>query len=353
VKALRFATLSLVAVLSPGCALFASAGIKAPSTNVGGVNVDPQAVAKLGADAKAYAESKCEPVIKAEVGFSEERAIGGVVGVELISNSGHLFLEGLTEKNPETLNKNLAEKKPVTLPDGAINDLTAYVSVVGKNLARYSARPDLPWTFAVIKNDTVNAFSAPGGYVVVTTALLKKITNEAQLAGVLGHEIGHVVHKHSLMKYRDAKHKQCIAANYAGYVIEHGGPRNPATDEAAKYAKKFDGTIDLDKEEGGFIKFIMSVAITMLQSGNDKDSEFQTDATGLELVAFAGYDASEYEKFLVSLGGQGGGIFASHPSTEERVAKLKALRDGELAPFATGTAKPDTAKAFGALGASK
>lgn len=348
-KALQLATLSLITVYGSGCALFNAA----KSGNVSAVANAGADVAKLGKDATAYAEAKCEPVIKAEVGFNEERAIGGVVGVELIAKSGHLFLEGLSEKNPETLNQNLADKKPVTLPDGAINDLTAYVSIVGKNLARYSSRPDLPWTFAVIKNDAVNAFSAPGGYVVVTTALLKKITNEAQLAGVLGHEIGHVVHKHSLTKYRDAKHKQCIAANYAGYVIEHGGPRNPATDEAAKYAKKFDGTIDLDKEEGGFIKFIMSAVITMLQTGNDKESEFETDKTGLELVAFAGYDASEYEKFLASLGGQGGGIFASHPSTDERVAKLKALRDGELKDFATGTAKPDTTKALAPVTASK
>ncbi len=344
-KALQLATLSLITLTAPGCALFNSVRSGNPAA-IANAGAD---LAKLGADAKAYAENKCEPVIKAEVGFNEERAIGGVVGVELISNSGHLFLDGLTEKNPETLNKNLADKKPVTLPDSAINDLTAYVSIVGKNLARYSARPDLPWTFAVIKNDTVNAFSAPGGYVVVTTALLKKITNEAQLAGVLGHEIGHVVHKHSLTKYRDAKHKQCIAANYAGYMIEHGGPSNPVTDEAAKYAKKFDGTIDLDKEEGGFIKFIMSAVIGLLQTGNDKDSEFQTDATGLELVAFAGYDPTEYEKFLVSLGGQGGGVLSSHPSTDERVAKLKALREGELKDFATGTAKPDTAKAFAPL----
>ena len=349
-KALQLATLSLITLTAPGCALFNSVRSGNPAA-IANAGAD---LAKLGADAKAYAENKCEPVIKAEVGFNEERAIGGVVGVELISNSGHLFLDGLTEKNPETLNKNLADKKPVTLPDSAINDLTAYVSIVGKNLARYSARPDLPWTFAVIKNDTVNAFSAPGGYVVVTTALLKKITNEAQLAGVLGHEIGHVVHKHSLIKYRDAKHKQCIAANYTSHLVELGGPKSPATDAVAAFAKKFEGKIDLDKEkDAGFIKFIMKVLIGLLQSANDKDSEFQTDKTGLELVVFAGYDASEYEKFLTSLGSQGGGIGAGHPSTEDRVARLKALREGELKDFATGTAKPDTTKMFAPVMALK
>jgi len=347
VNALRIAIISVVAMYGSGCALFNSVKSGDPLAAA----KEAEKIAALGKQATAHAETKCDPILKAEVGFDEERAIGGVVGVELISSSGHLFLDGLSEKDPEKLNANLAAAK---LPDNAINDLTAYVSVVGKNLARYSARPDLPWTFAVIKNDAVNAFSAPGGYVVVTTGLLKKISNEAQLAGVLGHEIGHVVHKHSLKKYQDAKHKQCIVANYTAYMIQNGAPAGEAGDAAAAYAQKFDGTIDLDKEKDvGFIKFIMKALISLLQSGNDKASEMETDRTSLDLVVFAGYDAAEYEKFLVSLGSQGGGIGASHPSTDDRVAALKAAREGELAPFASGTAKPDTAKAFAPLGASK
>lgn len=354
-KALRLTILCLLTALgsASGCATLGSlASGRAPS--VSDVAGDAARAAELGKKATAHAEAVCQPLLNQEPSFAEERAIGGVVGVELISNSGHLFLEGLTEKDPAKLNEALEKKQPVALPDNAKNDITAYVSIVGRNLARYSARPDLPWTFAVIQNDSVNAFGAPGGYVVITTGLLKKVTNEAQLAGVLGHEIGHVVHKHSLIKYRDAKHKQCIAANWAAYTIQNGGPRNPATEEAAKYAKKFEGKMDLDASEGGFIKFVMSALITLLQSGNDKAAELETDKTGLELVAFAGYDAAEYEKFLASLGNQGGGVAASHPSTEERVAKLKALREGELKDFASGTAKPDMSKVLSPLaGASK
>ncbi len=349
-KALKLSCLAAALVLTPGCSLLSSV-TSGHAPDLRAAAAETERLAALGKKATAHAEGLCNPILTQEVGFEEERAIGGAVGVSLISKSGHLYLDGITEKNPTTLNDNLAKKLPVTLPDDAINDLTAYVSVVGKNLARYSARPDLPWTFAVIQNDAVNAFSAPGGYVVVTTALLKKITNEAQLAGVLGHEIGHVVHKHSLTKYRDGKHKQCIAANWAAYMVENGGPRNAATDEIAAFAMKFDGKLDLDKSEGKFIIFIMNAVITLLQSGNDKESEFQTDKTGLELVAFAGYDAAEYENFLTSLGNQGGGVAASHPSTEERVAKLKALREGELAPFAGGKAKPDVSKAFAPLAA--
>ncbi len=354
-SALKFATLCAVMLAAPGCALINAISSGDPAAAARAAAAEADRAARLGKDATDYAETTCAPVLKSEVGYAEERAIGGVIGVELVSSSGHLFLDGVSEKSAETMNEKLARGEKVALPDNAINDLTAYVSIVGKNLARYSARPDLPWTFAVIKNDAVNAFSAPGGYVVVTTALLKKVQNEAQLAGVLGHEIGHVVHKHSLKKYRDAKHKQCIAANYTARAIENGlVPNTPVNAEAAKYARKFDGTLDLDKEKDvGFIKGVMNFVIKLLQSGNDAESEFETDKTALELVAFAGYDAQEYGNFLKSLGNQGGGLFPSHPSTGDRAAKLDAQLKGELAPFATGTAKPDMTRVLAPLSAAK
>lgn len=344
-KSLSVKLLSLTALIcwASGCALIHSvASGRAPSAaDIRGAADDAARIAELGKKATAHAEALCNPILSQEISFAEERAIGGAVGVSLISKNGHLLLDGFSEKNPAVLNEMLAAKKAVKLPDSAINNLTAYVSVVGKNLARYSSRPELPWTFAVIQNDAVNALSAPGGYVVLTTALLKKMNNEAQLAGVLAHEIAHVVHKHSLLKYRDGKHKQCIAANWAAYTIENGGPRSPATDEVAAFAKKFEGKLDLDASEGKFIVFLMNAVVTLLQNGNDKEAEFNTDKTALELISFAGYDATEYEKFLESLGAQGGGVLSSHPSTADRVAKLKAWREGELADFATGKAKPN------------
>ncbi|MDO9394578.1 MAG: M48 family metalloprotease, partial [Methylotenera sp.] len=76
--------------------------------------------------------------------------------------------------------------------------LQKYVNSVGRWVASQSERPDLPWHFGVIESDDLNAFAAPGGYVMITKGLYKKMSNEAQLAGVLGHEIGHVVAKHQL-----------------------------------------------------------------------------------------------------------------------------------------------------------
>jgi predicted Zn-dependent protease len=85
------------------------------------------------------------------------------------------------------------------------------------------------------------------------------------------------------------------------------------------------------------------------QSSNDREAEFETDKTALELVSFAGYDPTEYEKFLTSLGEEKNGLTAQHPKTGDRVAKLKALREGELKDFVHGTAKPDLGKVFAPL----
>lgn len=76
--------------------------------------------------------------------------------------------------------------------------LQQYVSQLGQRLAAASERPDLPWTFRVIDDPTVNAFAVPGGFIYVTRGLLSHITSEAQLAGVIGHEIGHVTARHSV-----------------------------------------------------------------------------------------------------------------------------------------------------------
>lgn len=337
-----------------GCAIFSgitSGKVPDPSAVGGNAAAEAQRIAKRTAEltpaAKKHAEDVCNPILKEETPWPEERALGGVVAVSKLKASKG-FIEGQGEKDPAKLMDGVNAGKPPVLPDGAKNDITAQLAVVGKNLARLSARPDLPWTFGVVTNDTPNALSAPGGYVFVTTGLLKKITNEAQLAGVLGHEIAHIVLKHSLVKYRDGKQKQCIAATFVAYLAENGVPPSEPQKSLVDYAKNFAHT-DLDGSEPGFLSFLMGVVIEALQGKNDNESEFAADKMALELVAFAGYDSAEYENFLTSLGSSGG-FLSSHPSTEDRVAKLKALRGGELKDFATGTAKPDWTKVVAPIG---
>lgn len=251
------------------------------------------------------AEATCAQYKNAPVSFAEERVVGTRLATSFITKTG----------------------KP------ASDEVTTYLATVGRNLARYSARPDLPWTFAALENDTPSAYSTPGGYVFVTTGLLKKVTNEAQLAGVLSHEVANVVHKNGLKAYADARHRQCIAANTGANLAEQGLPF-PTGVEVAKYARQFEH-LDFESADDGFVNFLMNATVMVLMLGNDKDAEFENDRAALQMVAFAGYDASEYELLISALGTE-----ANHPPAEDRVVKLKALRQGELAPFATGTAKP-------------
>ncbi|MBW2451641.1 MAG: M48 family metalloprotease, partial [Deltaproteobacteria bacterium] len=79
--------------------------------------------------------------------------------------------------------------------------LQSYLPSVGMPIARISHRPDLAWKFKVMDSPVVNAFAAPGGYIYVTRGLLASVNNEAELAGILGHEIGHVTARHSASQY--------------------------------------------------------------------------------------------------------------------------------------------------------
>src|SRR5262245_60774759 len=77
-------------------------------------------------------------------------------------------------------------------PDTAVQQ---YVGNVGSEMARYAGRPNLDWSFRVVNSEQINAFAVPGGYIYITQGLLFQMKNEAQLAGVLGHESGHIAHR--------------------------------------------------------------------------------------------------------------------------------------------------------------
>src|SRR5687767_4646850 len=98
--------------------------------------------------------------------------------------------------------------------------LQRYVNTVGLWVARQSERPELPWHFAVNDSDHINAFAAPGGYIVVTKGMLRQLRNEAELAAVLGHEVAHVVQKHHIRALRKAAVITLLGAGAAAASAE-------------------------------------------------------------------------------------------------------------------------------------
>jgi len=178
--------------------------------------------------------------------------------------------------------------------------LQKYVNSVGRWVASQSERPDLPWHFGVIDSDDLNAFAAPGGYVMLTKGLYRKMNNEAQLAGVLGHEIGHVVAKHQLKVLQ----KQQLLNFGASFLSKKLGKDNKVISKA-----------------------IGSGAEISARS-LDKDAEFEADRLGVSYATRSGYEPFGLTDVLQIMGQTGKNdssvalLFKTHPHPDERLASL-------------------------------
>lgn len=187
-----------------------------------------------------------------------------------------------------------------------------YVNKVGRWVALQSSRPDLPWRFAVLNDTDINAFAAPGGYVFITKGLLASLRSEAELAGVLAHEIAHVTQKHHL----DAIQHQA-RLKLGGMVV------------GAALAERGHDTEKLAAIAGG-ARFIYS-------RGLNKEDEFEADRIGVVLAARAGYDPYGLPATLQTLDrindetGRLALLFKTHPKPTERLAQLTTAMEGHFA----------------------
>ena len=178
--------------------------------------------------------------------------------------------------------------------------LLKYVNQVGRWVANQSERADLPWKFGVIDSADLNAFAAPGGYVLLTKGLYQKMQSEAQLAGVLGHEIAHIVKKHQLKVLQ----KQQLLGYGASRLSGLFGKKD-------KLAKK-----------------ALNTGAEISARRLDKDAEFEADRMGLTLAYRAGYDAYGLPDVLQIIGHTNKSdssvalLFKTHPSPDERLTKL-------------------------------
>ncbi len=183
-------------------------------------------------------------------------------------------------------------------------DLSAYISDLGMRLAKLSHRPNLPYEFKVMDTPVINAFAVPGGYVYITRGILAFLNNEAELAGVMGHEIGHITARHSAKQYSKAQLTQLGLG--LGMML---------SESFRKYA--------------GLAQF--GVGLLFLKFS--RDNERQSDELGVEYSTKAGYDARQMANFFETLermqpsGGSSGlpEWFSTHPNPADRVVKVKQL----------------------------
>jgi predicted Zn-dependent protease len=197
---------------------------------------------------------------------------------------------------------------------GVYNDpaLERYVSDIGQALARNSHRPNLPWTFTVIDSPAINAFALPGGYVYVTRGILAYLDDESELAGVLGHEIGHVTARHAAQAYtRQAQ------AGIALTVLSIFVPSTqPFTELGAS-----------------------GLGVLFLKHG--REAELEADRLGVEYGSGAGYDPAGVPRFLSTLARVDAlserGVpnwLSTHPDPGSRVVKAEPVAGSFVSPDA-------------------
>ena len=209
-----------------------------------------------------------------------------------------------------------AEEHPKILKElgGAYADrqLSAYVARIGRQLARSSEMPDLAFRFTVLNDDRVNAFALPGGYVYVTRGLLALAENEAEVAGVLAHEIGHVTARHTAQRYSTTM-ATSIGLNVLGVLGSIAGVPS------------------------GVGQAVSLGAQAALQ-GYSRSQELEADTLGVRYLARAGYDPdgmtgffrklaahSELEAQQKGAGGVKYNFMSTHPKTEARIVQAIEL----------------------------
>ncbi|MBC3807739.1 M48 family metalloprotease [Undibacterium seohonense] len=208
----------------------------------------------------------------------------------------------LTEAEEIELGEGIASNLLGLAPLHTDREVQRYVNSIGRWISMHSERPDLPWTFAVLDSDNVNAFAAPGGYVVLTKGMLLRMTSEAELAGVLAHEIAHVLRKHHLNAMQKASAMSALRDGLDVAITAKNGNPN--------------------------VLKVLSVGTALYARGLDKEDEFESDRMGVVLAARAGYDPYGLPAVLHSLQRISSNdegmqlLFQTHPKLSDRLGQL-------------------------------
>lgn len=181
--------------------------------------------------------------------------------------------------------------------------LNAYIDDIGERLAAVSDRPNIPYNFQVVEDDAVNAFATMGGFVYVTTGLIEAADTEAELAGVVGHEIGHIAGRHAVQQMRQAAITQGIT-----------------------------GALGVNRDR--LVNIGTQIALQLPAS---RSAEYEADRHGFHSMGRAGYDQSGMVTFMQKLVRQGSPpeFLSTHPDARNRVNSLQQLDDSDALPDAT------------------
>lgn len=185
--------------------------------------------------------------------------------------------------------------------------LQRYVNKVGHWVASQSERAELTWHFSVIESSDINAFAAPGGYIFITRGLYQMLANEGELAGVLGHEIAHVLRRHHL---KILQQSNLLDLGSKAVSQQIGGNEKIAT--------------------------LIGSGAEIMSRGLDKDAEFEADRIGVVLTARAGYDGYTLTQVLQQIGHTTASddsvalLFKTHPHPDARLEKLAQAMDSRF-----------------------
>ena len=197
----------------------------------------------------------------------------------------------------------ISQRKVKIYNDPAIN---RYINTIGQKLARNSSRTDIPYTFQVVDDKSINAFATMGGFVYVNTGLIATAENESELASVIGHEIAHVAARHSVKQMRE----QAISQ---GVLSVAGLDRNTA------------------------VQLGVELAFNLPHSRGD---ELEADELGLANLKKAGYATSGmitfFEKLLEKSGGSPPSFLSTHPATSSRIRRLQEMIDPKTSKVGHG-----------------
>jgi len=181
-----------------------------------------------------------------------------------------------------------------------------YLNTLGSWLAQHSERPGLPWKFGIIDSNDFNAFSTPGGYVLITRGLFDRMRNESELAGVLAHEIAHVVRKHHLQALQKSLRDQSLSEMRSYFSVTTG---NGIADQ--------------------FASALLSAGKDLYIRGLDREDEYEADRMGVVIAARSGFSPYGLVGVLQTLTAttdqQGYGLHnRTHPLPLDRLERLDA-----------------------------